>query len=522
MNEVIKNLKKIGILSTAVLVFVFGCSDDFLIDENTQGLNSDVVFGSDATATAAVTGVYDGLQGGQRGDTGVENEYNSKGIFAMANYMGLDWQTQGPLKNDDGTFAKQFDLYEVRPDNAIAEKIWPIHYKAIGRANNVLFNLRPAVAEERISTDLGNRLIGEVLVLRAISYQYLSAVYGDVPLMLNISDDPFKGRDPQDTIFEQIVTDMNEAIPTLPWSYDNEKGRVSKGTAYAVLGNALMWLKRYEEAVTAFEAIEEGGVTSLEENYINIHALGNPNGKESLFEIQWAANGDLSWGRNDEVTLLPVISMPAEIGPGGGAFEGIPRKELYDSFEDGDLRKLATVVGPGDEHPDPIINLEDYERVDINTVGTIAEPWVDNQPTRLTGYYGVKTWRDPSINGWGGSVLFGAQNSIWIRYGEVLLSLAESALRSGQNGKAQVAFDRIRNRAWGGTAPAKTVTIDNILDEYRYELSGEFSLWPVIRRSGEAASYLQRIWPDRGAVPASYELVPIPTSQITANPNLGK
>jgi len=99
-----------------------------------------------------------------------------------------------------------------------------------------------------------------------------------------------------------------------------------------------------------------------------------------------------------------------------------------------------------------------------------------------------------------------------------LLSLAESALKSGQEGKAQAAFDRIRNRAWGGTAPAKTVSMDNILQEYRHELAGEFSLWPVIRRSGEATKYIQDTY--GVTIPAGHELVPIPNSQLSANPNL--
>ncbi|WP_303317858.1 RagB/SusD family nutrient uptake outer membrane protein [Flavivirga abyssicola] len=506
-----RNIKGIVTIGALLLVLLYGCSDSFLQDPNTKDLTEAFVYGSDATAIAAVTGVYDGLQNDSQGDPGLPNEYNVKGIFAYANYPALDWQPQARRADSD------YFNFDVNPDGEVPVKIWPNNYRAIGRANNALVGLQSGIDGGSISADLGNRLIGEVLVIRAISYQYLAAVYGDVPIMLSIADDPFKGRDPQDMVFQQIVTDMNDAVNRLPWSHDTDKGRVTKGTAYAVLGNAHMWLKQYSEAITAFEAIEAGGVTSLEPDYFDIHALDNPNGVESLFELQWAANGDLGWNRNDEVNILQLFAMPTDI-TGGGGFAGIPTKELYDSFEPGDLRRQATVIAPGEEHPDPLIDINMYDGVNINTAGTVAEPWTGGDPAGRSGYWGVKSWRDPNIDGWGREQLFGGQGHIWIRYGEVLLSLAESALREGQTAKAQTAFDRVRDRAWGGTAPAKTVSIANILQEYRHELGGEFSLWAVIRRSGEAAMFIQDSY--GLTLPQGRDLMPVPNTEISVNSNL--
>ncbi|WP_109438162.1 MULTISPECIES: RagB/SusD family nutrient uptake outer membrane protein [Aquimarina] len=517
MNIKLKNTKLFVFFGVAILTFVLSCSDEFLLDENEKDLSENIVFSDDNTALAAVTGVYDGLQNDSQGDPGLPNEFNVKGIFRMANNITLDWQDSAVRGESE------YDRLDLSPDGDVAVKIWPNLYRAIGRANNALDNLQPAIDAGNVNADLGNRLIGEVLVIRSISYQYLAATYGNVPLMLSQNDDPFKGRDPEEMIWQRIVTDMEEAVDRLPWSYDEEKGRVSKGTAYAVLGNAHMWLGQYDRAITAFEAIETGGVTSLEENYLDIHAVANPNGKESIFEIQWAANGDLSWNRNDEVNILQLFAMPTDI-TGGGGFAGIPRKELYDSFEPGDLRRQATVIGPGEEHPDPLIDINMYEGVDINTCGTIADPWTgapagEAESDQRTGYWGIKSWRDPNIDGWGRTQLFGGQGHIWIRYGEVLLSLAEAYHKSGNDGKAMENVMRIRNRAWGGTAPTPTGSMmDIILEEYRHELGGEFSLWPVIRRSGEATRYIQERYGQ--TIPAGHELVPVPNSELSINPNL--
>lgn len=510
MNITTKKMKRAGLFLAVSLSVIYGCSTDFVQDTNTAGLTGSTVFAADATAVAAVTGVYDGFQAGSQGDNGLPNEYNVKGIFRMANNVTLDWQDSGS--------DTEYDRIDVSPDGDVPTKIWPINYRVIGRANAVLANLQAAVDAGSIDTDLGSRLIGETLVLRAISYQYLAGTFGDVPLMLTPTDDPFKARDPQSAVFQQIVTDATDAIDRLPWQYDGSgKGRVTKGTAYAVLGNALMWLGQYGDAVLAFEAIETGGVTSLEPNYLDIHAVANANGRESLFEIQWAANGDLGWNRNDEVSILQLFAMPTDI-TGGGGFAGLAREGLYNSFEAGDLRRAATVIAPGETHPDPLINIIDYDGVSINTCGTVANPWTGGNPTDRTGYWGIKSWRDPSIEGWGRSVIFGGQNHIWIRYGEVLLSLAEAAFKDGQVGKAQMAMDRVRNRAWGGTAPAKTVSVDNILEEYRHELGGEFSLWLLLRRSGEATNYIQSRFGK--TIPMGHELMPIPNSEIGINPNL--
>jgi len=539
MNNTSKNILRSLALTT--LGIIYGCSDEFLKDENNQEITSGLIFNTPETINAAIIGVYDGFQSGSQGDPGIPNEFNVKGVFRMANNITLDWQDSSRRGESE------FDRLDITANNDIATKIYPVLFRTIGRANASIFSLPDAISNGAIGAEEGNRLFGEVVVLRAIAYQYLAATYSNVPLVTSPTDDPFAGKVSQDVVFQQIIDDMNTVIPNLPWS-QQEKGRVTKGTAYAVLGNAQMWLGQYKDAVSSFEEIEKGGVTDLESNYLDIHAVDNKNGKESLFEISWAANADLGWNRNDEVSILQLFAMPTDI-TGGGGFAGIPRKELYDSFEAGDLRREATVIGPGEEHPDPKIDISQYKvgvwtgtndaegnpifekdtdgnTIYHNTVGTVADPWTgaglgDEENDQRTGYWGIKSWRDPSIEGWGKAVLFGSQSHIWIRYGEVLLSLAESAFKDGDIPKAQAAFDRVRNRAWGGTAPAKVVSMDNILEEYRHELGGEFSLWPVIRRSGEVRKYFEDRFPTEAALLKGEDLVvPIPNSAISINPNL--
>lgn len=506
-------MKRFKFYAVVLLVMSYGCSEEFVTDTKTDGLSDETVFGSESTAVASVTGIYDAFQGEFGGQAGLPNEYNTKSIFTL-NKFTQDFIGNG---NQD-----ELTSFIVNANDEVMGKMWPIHYNGIGRANSVLANLQPAIDAGNIGEELGSRLIGESLVLRAIFYYYLSSTMGAIPLITEPtgpSDDFFAPRNTQDNIFRQIVIDMTDAVSRLPWSYDNEKGRVTKGTAYAMLGSAHMWLGEYQEAVLAFETLE--GNFSLEENFFDIHALSNKNGKESIFELQFDTESDLSWNRNDETTFLTSFTMPNEIG--GGGFGGLPTEALFNSFEDGDLRRNATVIGPGEEHPDPSIDISTYERgsnsgldTPLNTVGTVAEPWTNGG---RTGFFGIKQWRDPSPTGWGGPRIFGGSNHIWLRYGEVLLSLAEAAHKSGDDSKAMATIMRVRNRAWGGTAPVPTGSMmDIIFDEYRHEIGGEFSLWPVLRRTGDASGYLFR----KFGISTTEEgvILPIPRNQIDINPQL--
>ncbi|WP_339727670.1 RagB/SusD family nutrient uptake outer membrane protein [Maribacter stanieri] len=511
-----KKSKLLGILTAigSIVMVIYSCSDDALQDSKTDGVSDATVYTSESTAIATITGIYDAFQSAYGGPDGIPAEYNTKAIQTL-DRLTQDWKGNGT--------DEEFRQFELTPDSEIPTKLWPVHYYGIGRANVALLNLQPAIDAGNINEELGSRLIGEALVLRSIFYYYLTGTMGGVPLILEPTtgdSDFFAPRNTAEEVWNQLAFDLEDAADRLPWSYDIEKGRVTKGTAYAMLGSVYMWLGRYDDAVKAFEELE--GRFSLEENFLDIHALENKNGKESLFEIQFNDNGDLGWNRNEEKTYLQSFNMPSEIN--GGSYGGIPTVALYDSFEAGDLRRDFTIIAPGEEHPDPLINISDYPNIQanyggMNTLGSKEQPWLGNDGSvGRTGYYAVKTWRNPLISGWNGPNIFSGQNHIWLRYGEVLISLAEAQLKSG-NGNPMSTIMRVRNRAWGGLAPVPTGDMmDIIFDEYRHELGGEFSLWLCLRRTGEVGDYMLNEFGI--TIPTGRDLLPIPRIQIDINPNL--
>ncbi|WBL22301.1 RagB/SusD family nutrient uptake outer membrane protein [Zunongwangia sp. HRR-M8] len=135
---------------------------------------------------------------------------------------------------------------------------------------------------------------------------------------------------------------------------------------------------------------------------------------------------------------------------------------------------------------------------------------------RRSGYYEVKYWRNPLIYSFQGNI-FSDQNLILLRYGQVLLSLAEAHHRVGNIGTAEDYVAQVRERAGLTTLPDGDM-LDVILEEYRHELGGEFSLWWVLRRSGEHLNYISYHFGI--TIPSGKDILPIPQEQMDANPNL--
>jgi hypothetical protein len=337
---------------------------------------------------------------------------------------------------------------------------------------------------------------------------------------------------------------MTTAAGLLPWKEElpaSELGRATKGAALGYLGAAQLWLKKYPEAVATYNQLN--GKYQLMENYVDIHEYNHQNNKESLFEVQYLfpSGGNRSWGHSNDSHWISSFGIPWEVLNDFGYDYADPRLSL--SFEPGDKRKLCTILGPGDVHPSPAIQIRNYPHVIdgfnsgdpkyvgtdgkiINTCGTAAIPWRGRFPTAnnndsTSGYYSVKFWRDPNIID--NNNFMSDQNAIMLRLGEVLVSKAEAQFKSGDAAGALLTIQQVRDRAWGKLAnpsvvvppPVGTDVLKIIINEYRHEIAGEMSLWFVLRRSGEHINYVKNEFGK--TIPAGHDLMPIPSTAIASN-----
>ena len=164
----------------------------------------------------------------------------------------------------------------------------------------------------------------------------------------------------------------------------------------------------------------------------------------------------------------------------------------------------------------------------MNTCGKVGDLWTGDQPGQpRSGYYPMKYWRDPNVSGNtpsaadGKTHIFGDQNITMLRLGEIWLDLAECYYKTGDQANATTALMTVRNRAWGGSAPASPFGPDFMqimLQEYRHELAGEMSTWYDMRRTGLQIAYIQNTFGI--TIPTGHDLLPIPQSEIATNPLL--
>jgi hypothetical protein len=503
------------------LMLPTSCSKDFFEKENVTDISGDALFTKPEDAVSLVNGVY---------NTFMNVDFMLKSLWYQANFLSQDFKNYG-----SDTF---FERYEVPASFDPLNIFWVRCYAGIARANSAFPIIEKMRADGVMDEAMAKRLTGEAYYLRGVFYYYLATNFGGVPLELKIvTDNGLHPRNTQDEVFASVASDMTLAAELLPWREEMQAadlGRATKGAAYAYLGGANMWLKKYPEAVTAYNQLE--GHYQLMENFIDVHEFSKQNNKESIFEVQFfAPEGSIQdWNHSNLTHWISSFGMPEEVSNYGYAYAD---KKLYDSFESGDTRKLATVIGPGDVHPSPSIRIANYPNmkanytvngVTMNTNGTVAKPFKGADGAR-SGYYGTKMWRDPNVTGGTGTpnYIFSGQNIIMMRYAEVLLSKAEAQFRAGDQAGALASVQKVRDRAFGKLtnpsavvpAPAAGTDVLNvILDEYRHELAGEVSLWFDLRRSGQHREFVQKTYGIN--IPAGKDLMPIPQAVLGSNGTL--
>jgi len=432
-----------------------------------------------------------------------------KGLFYPANFLSQDFNLWGK----EGLYYKTFN---IPADFSIINNYWSLSYDGIIKANKALKLLDEMAKDKIISLKLANRLKAECHFNRGLLYFYLASNFGNVPIVKNVSKTDIikEPKANQEAVFNYVVAELTKAQKGLPFVYAKKEdlGRSTKGAALAYLGESYMWLKQYDKAIASFEQLESH--YKLMPKFLDINAFKHQNNAESILEIQFNGNDNLGWGRDNYSTFIQSFTLPTEVGGAGLAFVN---PKYAKSFERSDKRAKATVIGPNQKHPDTSINISSYNSVQekfksINTLGTRKNPWLGDDNKR-SGYYSVKSWRAPDPNATA-SAVFSKANVILMRYGQVLLDLAECKFKTGDVKGALTLINKVRKRA-GLKSVSSTSLMPIILNEYRHELAGEFSLWYVLRRSGEHIKYIKSKF--KIDIPKGHDILPIPAEQLRTN-----
>ncbi|MEL7586251.1 MAG: RagB/SusD family nutrient uptake outer membrane protein [Prolixibacteraceae bacterium] len=475
----------------------------------------------------------------QSGVDAIYNMFYKPGTYSRWIWFRLDLTSDEALSSSPWIDLADWTRFMYNNYNFWEGNAWTYRdcYEAIYRANQVLFYV-PDI--EFADENYKNQLLGQAYFLRALFYYDLTILWGSENKSLPIVLEPSKpGDTPEghtDTeVWTQIQSDLTQAVSMLPAEWDDaNKGRATRGAAYALRAKSYMQQHNWEAAKTDLDWLVKGDGASyydLVANFQDNFTHFNENNAESVFEIQYsdihkapAGDGDFDIDPNLGLNRGQFFAPP-----GIGWTDGEVRPWLVNEFKkernlDGgyDIRLRHSVF-----YKDMAADFPGNNK--IYRFG--MEVWnQDNYKDRVFfRKYGTDYYRDYDD-------YHSPVNVRVIRYADVLLMYAEclANLPSGSLGEAVALVDRIRGRVnmppLAVNYPASVLSKETFLKRLQMERSLELCLeghrWADIKRWGltdneAGVNELKQRDPDFNNFQiGKHKRLPIPSNEINNNAGL--
>ncbi len=320
--------------------------------------------------------------------------------------------------------------------------------------------------------------MGEAYFLRAHAYFLLSQIYGEVPLILEpnvLSGNYNVAKSTLDQVRAQVESDLLKAVKLLPETYGaNDKGRVSKGTASAMLSKLYLFEDDFAKSIQYGTAVTTNANYALSPNYTDNFTAGTQ--QASSTELLFAV-----WNQNVEVagSLQSYMGNYFSPRPWQGWGFHHPTQNFVSEFEAGDQRRPATVLSVGDSIPYQTnlvtISAQDAVQMFAGKEGQSTGRMLPSMST--TGYY-IKKYTAYMPSG-DGNLNFDLKQPL-LRTAEVYLIVAEAKIRMSGAGAGDAEINAVRRRA--GLSPISGAGMRQLIHEKRVELGGENVRWQDLLR----------------------------------------
>jgi len=442
----------------AFLVFSINSCDSFVeVDLPKSQLANTVVFEDYATATAVLTDIYSKIR-----DKGILTGSNTGVSNQLGNYTD-EIVCYGTPANPSLPFYNN-QLLATTP--GITE-YWNSTYNQIYAANSVIEGV---TANIKLSPENINQLQGEALFIRGLLHFYLTNLFGEIPYIkqTDYKINSVVGRMSTDEFYQNIIQDLEKAVELLPDNYSStERIRPNKLVARALLSRVYLYQKLYAKAANqASFILNQTTLFNLEANTNNVFLIAS---KETIWQLKSAAAG-----RNTlEATVFIFKSGPPPLVA--------LSNNLVNTFSNQDQRKIN---------------------------------WIKNVSNGTTTWYHSFKYKEqnPTAKSLEFSVVF--------RLAEQYLIRAEARAYQGDLTGAKEDLNKIRNRAGLANTDAQTQDeiLKAVLQERRWELFTEHGhRFFDLKRQNQIDQTLSGI--KNGWNPTDV-LLPLPQSELSANPNL--
>lgn len=508
-------MKKTFVTSALFMALALGCTD--LSESPQSAISPGNFYRNEAEVLAGLAGVYAQLR------STLDDYYNVSEISTdemIVPTRGQDWY-------DGGTW---LDLHAQTwtpsspATGAFLGGAWNVGFVGVARANALLDAL------QNVSVPNQATIESETRVLRGFYYYMMMDLFARLPISTTgvIQALPNQSRD---SVFRFIEAELLAARPALPVTWDAaNNGRITKGAVDALLANMYINAGVFTKdgaaggiSATSYNACTgvtvSGGLTAcqaalnrsdsvllssagyqLADTFAKSFRSDNANSKENIFVVKFIPQDGL--GLNFVMRALHYNQFNpspwngfATIAQTYNAFDSLDRRRQI--FLVGAQRNVLTGALVNDRAGNPLVF--------TTTIADIT------QATEGEGARIYKYTADP------GHV---AQNNgndfAWFRLAEMYLIKAEAELNGATGTSTPLALVRaVRARAFA-TDTLSAITLPGMLQQRLFEFTGEAKRrQDLIRFGGYTAP-----WAFKVARPDQYVLMPIPQSQLDANPNL--
>ncbi|TXF90376.1 RagB/SusD family nutrient uptake outer membrane protein [Neolewinella aurantiaca] len=403
--------------------------------------------------------------------------------------------------------------------NGMISEFWPKTYQGIAAANQAIAGAENVdVAEE-----LKNPVTAQAYFIRAFYYFHLVRLFGDVPYIdAPIADAAAAAsisKTPAAEVYQNIISDLEYAKTWLP-NTQSSRAIPAKSAASSYLALVHLTMGNYDQAFAEAKEVIDNAATydlALEPDFQVLFDANQIDGsKEPIFALDY---NNVEAPNNAYDQIAPMTGIRGDDrNSGGGWSVAVPTLEVYTTWPAGDYRRAVSL----DEEVSIGGTQVSFTNFDIS-----GHQFAKNNPyiakyTRFPGPFARGNARATS------------HNYSMIRYAEVLLIAAEAAVELNDNASATNYINQVRARArsggsWNDTEPSAvpaditgTVTVDDVLEERRYELAFECKRWYDIvrRRIGDEVFSASGLEGEKEFFTADDYLLPLPADELERNPNL--
>jgi len=503
----------LGALLLLSLVPMQGCTD--LTESPSSAITPENFYRNEAEVLGGLAGVYAQLRGT------LEDYWNATEVSSdemVVPTRGSDWYDNGQwLELHRQTWTA------TSPGVGFMNGAWNVSFTGIARANVLLEALG------KVSVPNQAAIVAELRTLRGFYYYLLMDMFGGVPIVTDI-EIKARPRNTRTEVFQFIESELLEARADLPdvWPAASH-GRLTKGAADAILAsmylNAGVWMKETgvsavayntclgvlvsggadacQAAIDAADRIINSGQYSLAANWRSNFTADNQASPENIMVVNFTNKPDV--GLNFIMRALHYNQL-SNAQPWNG-FATLA--QTYNAFDANDQRRQMWLAGPQTnvETGAPVNDRAGNPLVFTTTITDITQA-TEGEGPRFYKYPADPNRPEGQLNG---------NDYAHFRLAEIYLIKAEALNEQTPGSAAALALvNTLRARVFNPAQPLAAIDRAALLRERLFELATEGRRRQDLIRHGRFIE----AWEFKPAGTANLILMPIPQTQIDANPLL--